>query len=344
MSGRPTVVVIAKEPVAGRVKTRCTPPCSPAQAAALATAALAQTLSVIAAVPGVRRVLALAGRPGAWLPPGSRSSARAAPGSANGSTACSPTSAAPALLVGMDTPQLTAALVADGLAGIHQRDRDVVGLAADGGFWAVGLARPFPQLFAPVPMSRGDTGALLLRSIGRAGRSPVHLPTLTDVDDMITTSEVAAAMPGSRFTVVVDAIADDPRVPRRSRRVIDIARELHRLIAADGGFTIELGTGRPARAGISVATDPERCLVFAWPDWDDHSVAHWLCAAAACVVGGPTHVGGSREPHSDQVWLDIVTVVPGRSRTAACLLGRTFRQHCVWDLDRAELVHVGAPS
>ena len=70
VSGRPTVVVIAKEPVAGRVKTRCTPPCSPSQAAALATAALAETLSAIAAVAGVRRVLALDGRPGCWLPDG----------------------------------------------------------------------------------------------------------------------------------------------------------------------------------------------------------------------------------------------------------------------------------
>lgn len=126
--------------------------------------------------------------------------------------------------------------------------------------------------------------------------------------------------------------------------MIDVARHLRRLIADDGGFTIELATGRPARAGISVATAPDRCLVFAWPDWDDDSVAHWLCAAATNATDGSTHVGGWREPRSNRVWLDIVTVVPAQSRTTAFLLGRTFRQRCVWDIDRAELVHVGAPS
>ncbi|MYS40540.1 glycosyltransferase, partial [Streptomyces sp. SID5998] len=42
-----TVLVIAKEPVPGRVKTRLTPPYTPREAAALAEAALADTLHTV---------------------------------------------------------------------------------------------------------------------------------------------------------------------------------------------------------------------------------------------------------------------------------------------------------
>src|SRR6516165_4192357 len=63
-------VVIAKEPVPGRVKTRLTPPFTPAEAALLAEAALADTLAAVAASPVSRHVLALDGARGDWLPAG----------------------------------------------------------------------------------------------------------------------------------------------------------------------------------------------------------------------------------------------------------------------------------
>ena len=67
---RAQVIVIAKQPVSGRVKTRLTPPFSARQAARLAAAALADTLAAAALVPAVRHVLALEGTAGDWLPPG----------------------------------------------------------------------------------------------------------------------------------------------------------------------------------------------------------------------------------------------------------------------------------
>ncbi|HEX5587275.1 MAG TPA: glycosyltransferase, partial [Acidimicrobiia bacterium] len=63
-----TVVVIAKTPVPGRVKTRLCPPLQPSEAAELATASLRDTLRAVVAVPRVRRLVALEGEPGAWLP------------------------------------------------------------------------------------------------------------------------------------------------------------------------------------------------------------------------------------------------------------------------------------
>ncbi len=60
-----TLLVIAKQPRPGRVKTRLVPPCTPGQAAALA-----DTLHTVLAAPARRRVLVLDGEPGPWLPPG----------------------------------------------------------------------------------------------------------------------------------------------------------------------------------------------------------------------------------------------------------------------------------
>ena len=47
------LLVIAKEPLPGRAKTRLTPPCSADQARELAGAALLDTLDVVAANPGL---------------------------------------------------------------------------------------------------------------------------------------------------------------------------------------------------------------------------------------------------------------------------------------------------
>jgi uncharacterized protein len=66
-----TLIVIAKQPVPGRVKTRLVPPCTHEQAASLAEAALADTLHAVLMVPARRRVLVLvaAGLRVADLPP-----------------------------------------------------------------------------------------------------------------------------------------------------------------------------------------------------------------------------------------------------------------------------------
>jgi glycosyltransferase A (GT-A) superfamily protein (DUF2064 family) len=65
----PTLLVIAKSPAPGRVKTRLTPPCTPEQAARLAGAALSDTLAAAARTRrAARRVLVLDGASGPWLP------------------------------------------------------------------------------------------------------------------------------------------------------------------------------------------------------------------------------------------------------------------------------------
>ncbi|MGI5456420.1 TIGR04282 family arsenosugar biosynthesis glycosyltransferase [Streptomyces sp. CA-249302] len=189
------MLVIAKEPLPGRVKTRLTPPFSPQEAAALAEAALADSLAAVAATPAARRVLVLDGAPGPWLPPGFEV-VRQCPGGlderlADAFAHC----AGPALLIGMDTPQVAPALLTVDFA-----DCDAYfGPAEDGGFWALGLAEPDPALLRGVPMSTPVTGAVQRERLVDAGLRVRDLPRLRDVDTAADARAVAALAPHGLF-------------------------------------------------------------------------------------------------------------------------------------------------
>ncbi len=205
------VVVIAKEPVPGRVKTRLTPPFTPAEAASLAEAALADTLAAVARAPVARRVLALDGVPGRWLPPGWEVIGQRGAGLderiAGALADASAAFPAPAVLIGMDTPQVTAALLAAAAEPLVCGAADATfGMARDGGFWLLGLREIDPALVLGVPMSRPDTGPLQLARLQRAGLRVRLLPELTDVDTAAEAERVAAAVPGSRFAARMAAL------------------------------------------------------------------------------------------------------------------------------------------
>ncbi|MCF3133974.1 TIGR04282 family arsenosugar biosynthesis glycosyltransferase [Streptomyces olivochromogenes] len=190
-----TLLVIAKEPLPGRVKTRLTPPFTPREAAALAEAALADTLDAVAAAPADRRVLVLDGAPGHWLPPGFDVVPQCPGGLDERLAAAFAGCAGPALLIGMDTPQVTPELLTVDFA-----DCDAYfGPAADGGFWALGFARPEPALLRGVPMSTPETGAVQRERLAAAGLRVRDLPRLRDVDTAADARAVAALAPHGRF-------------------------------------------------------------------------------------------------------------------------------------------------
>ncbi|MEU9856185.1 DUF2064 domain-containing protein [Streptomyces sp. NPDC047974] len=192
-----TLLVIAKQPRPGRVKTRLTPPFTPEEAASLAESALADTLASAARVPADRHVLVLDGEPGPWLPPGFHVVPQAAGGLDVRLAAAFAGCDGPALLIGMDTPQITPGVLAPALC--WDRHDAWFGPAADGGFWALGLAAPDPALLLGVPMSRSDTGAVQHARLRAAGLSVGLLPVLRDVDTARDARHVAAEAPGTRF-------------------------------------------------------------------------------------------------------------------------------------------------
>ncbi|MFH8681083.1 DUF2064 domain-containing protein [Streptomyces lydicus] len=216
MSARPpatgpaTLLVIAKEPVPGRVKTRLTPPYTHQEAAALAEAALADTLHTALKAPARRRILVLDGVPGPWLPPGFDLVSQGSGGlDERIAAAFGHCDRGPALLIGMDTPQLTTEL----FTGVGRDGHDAwFGPAADGGFWALGFADPARAavLVRGVPMSTDRTGAMQRCRLVEAGLSVSDLPVLRDVDTAADAVAVAACCPpGSRFAATLNSLVEE---------------------------------------------------------------------------------------------------------------------------------------
>jgi uncharacterized protein len=193
-----TLLVIAKQPVPGRVKTRLIGACTPVEAASLAAAALTDTLHALRDFPSREKVILLDGDPTGLVPAGWRVLAQAGGGLdqrlAAGFAAVPD---GPAVLVGMDTPQLSAEL----LCFDPSRYDACLGPARDGGYWAIGFTEPdrARECIPGVPMSTSGTGAEQHRRLLANGMAVQPLATLTDVDTAESAGEVALAAPTTRF-------------------------------------------------------------------------------------------------------------------------------------------------
>jgi rSAM/selenodomain-associated transferase 1 len=204
----PALLVIAKEPVPGRAKTRLSPPLSLEEAAALASAALEDTLAAVAAVPARRRIVVLDGSPGPWLPCGLEVVAQRGDGLAERLGAAFADVGEPALLIGMDTPQLTPELLGQALGRLTAADVDaVLGEAPDGGYWAIGLRDADPAAFAGVAMSVPTTAAAQRARLEALGLRVGELPALRDVDTYADALAVAGLAPGTRFAAALRELA-----------------------------------------------------------------------------------------------------------------------------------------
>jgi rSAM/selenodomain-associated transferase 1 len=201
-----TIIVVAKEPLPGFVKTRLTPPLAPGEAAALAAAAIHDTIRAAAASTAERIVIALDGAPGWWLGDfGVDVIAQRGRGLDERIAAAFGTVGGPALLIGMDTPQVSSALLSDALATLDAHDA-VFGPADDGGFWAVGVRSPHPRLFLGVPMSTSGTGAAQLAQLRSFDLDVGQLSRLRDVDTFDDATAVAAQAPGTRFAAALASL------------------------------------------------------------------------------------------------------------------------------------------
>ena len=199
------IVVIAKSPRPGRVKTRLTPPCTPEEAARLAGAALSDTLAAAAQTRATRRVLVLDGPPGDWVPRGFDVVPQRGDGLAERLAAAFAEVAQPAFLVGMDTPQVTPQLLDAGLAALDDSDA-AFGAALDGGYWGIGLRRANPEAFRGVPMSEATTGLAQRARLLALGLRTAVLPPLRDVDTIADAHAVAAEAPAGRFAITLASI------------------------------------------------------------------------------------------------------------------------------------------
>lgn len=221
----PAVLVVAKAPVPGQVKTRLIGPFTPHQAAALAAAALLDTLDACtraAAATGGRVVVALAGDVASALARdalaerlrhlvviGQRGTGLAQ------RLAHAHTDAAGALggcvQVGMDTPQVSAAQLVALSERIGSPDGAdaVLGPATDGGWWALALRRAgTARCLVDVPMSAATTGADTLAALRQECHRVELTATLTDVDTL--DDVVLAASGDGRFASLARVLLPEP--------------------------------------------------------------------------------------------------------------------------------------
>jgi uncharacterized protein len=185
------LVIFAKAPQEGRVKTRLVPPLTVAQATALYRCFLRDTIASARQLGGVDLIIS-------YTPAGTeRLFARVAPGiplllqegadfgsrlyncfekldGAGYQAVC---------VMDTDSPTLPHAFIADGFAKLGATgDGAVVGPAADGGYYLIGLRRPHRELFTGISWSTSRVTTETLRRAREIGLAVSLLPQWYDVD------------------------------------------------------------------------------------------------------------------------------------------------------------------
>ena len=216
------VLVMAKAPVPGQVKTRLGASVGDDTAAELAAACLLDTLDVcetVFTVPG-RRHLALAGdldaaplrdvlaqRLAGWTVHPQRGegfASRLTHAHADVARA----TGLPVVQIGMDTPHLSTRDLHDVAARVGVGNDAVLGPAEDGGWWVLALATPgFAQCLGGVEMSTEWTCVDTLAALQDTGARVDSAVTLRDVDTVDDAALVAAAAPGTRFARLWSRVA-----------------------------------------------------------------------------------------------------------------------------------------
>ena len=177
------IVIFAKAPVAGRVKTRLIPALGAEGAARLAAQMLDHTIEEALAT-GFE--VELCGEPDAasWS---EAAVARTAQGAGDlgerlARAAHRALAAAPVLLIGADCPALDRSRLRAAAESLASHDA-VIHPAEDGGYALLGLARCDPSLFEGIAWSTASVGAETMGRIRGLGWSLDVRETLADVDE-----------------------------------------------------------------------------------------------------------------------------------------------------------------
>jgi uncharacterized protein len=101
------------------------------------------------------------------------------------------------VLVNADSPTLPSALIAAAIDALRQPgDRVVLGPAADGGYYLIGLKHAHERLFADIPWSTPEVYARTVARAGEIGVPVTSLATWYDVDEIDTLAMLLAEMHG----------------------------------------------------------------------------------------------------------------------------------------------------
>lgn len=181
------IVVFAKQPVPGTVKTRLARTIGPVAASRVYAALLDHTLEA-AVGSGLPVVLAVAGGEASdWTPPTParvilQTGVDLGERMRNAFDARFESGAEGVILIGSDLPLVSADLLASAAAALG-RVPIVLGPASDGGYWLIGQRAPGRDLFSDVPWSSHRTLAATREKIARTGEGHEELSELSDLDN-----------------------------------------------------------------------------------------------------------------------------------------------------------------
>ena len=217
----PALIVFAKAPVAGEVKTRLTSHVSPAEAARLYAAFLEDSLHQYVRLPVDLRLYVTppaSGLDGLDVPSGiSRHVQNGDDLGARMSRAFVETFAAGyerIAIVGTDHPTLPPAFIGQALEALAEPRSVVIGPASDGGYYLLALNDFIPQLFAGIRFSHGSVFVETLRRAAESGAAVTVLPAWYDVDDA-----------ESLLRLALELSADAGPAPRTAAVLRELARQ-----------------------------------------------------------------------------------------------------------------------
>jgi glycosyltransferase A (GT-A) superfamily protein (DUF2064 family) len=210
-----SLLVIAKEPLPGRAKTRLCPPLDAAWASAVASACLHDTLEVASTVEAARHVLVFDGDPGPWLRPGWDVVPQRGGPLGERLTNAFADVGGPAVIIAMDTPQLQSVSLTRALAAVTQPAVAVIGGSDDGGYWVLGLPGTDDPaaVFTDIPMSTSATGREQRQRLVDLGYQVIDLEVLRDIDRYDDLAPVASLIPQRRVGALVAFLQRSPEAP-----------------------------------------------------------------------------------------------------------------------------------
>ena len=189
---RPKLVVFAKAPQAGTVKTRLIPALGADGAAALAERMLAQVLEHALRSSAGPVELCMSPAPGdrAWqniaIPAdvlrSSQSEGDLGERMASTVQRVTDEEGLPVLLMGSDCPDLTADVIREAARQLQTHDAVLVPVA-DGGYVLIGLKSPCPALFQQMAWSTDTVAAETLSRMASLKLKVWHGPLLHDIDE-----------------------------------------------------------------------------------------------------------------------------------------------------------------
>lgn len=195
----PIIGLFAKEPVAGQVKTRLSPALTAEQACRLYQTALSETVNRLLAA-DLQLVICYAGRREWFSENFSDLPLLAQRGDVLGDRMGNAVQelfalfAGPVLLTGSDSPDLPISLVDQVLQALQGTDVATIP-CRDGGYVAVGLRRPTPELFAGIPWSTSGVLQATRQACSKLGLSYHETDEWYDLDEIDDLRQLATRSP-----------------------------------------------------------------------------------------------------------------------------------------------------